>query len=168
MMGQNPSMPSAPIYKRTHLKALRNAVAFAHDTRWEPATDSDHHGGTRGLDAYGLWREAIESGDAAPEHSQYHAYDLKVFRGHAATYLRELTGIFPAVYSELAQAATDYIRLAETANTLHDLCAEAKNAGGFSDEARAEAARLVTAAQKSDRSAIASIEAALVVLDESQ
>ena len=72
------------------------------------------------------------------------------------------------MYSELAQAATDYIRLAETANTLHDLCAEAKNAGGFSDEARAEAARLVTAAQKSDRSAIASIEAALVVLDESQ
>jgi RNA polymerase sigma factor (sigma-70 family) len=151
----------------THLNALQNAVAFARNTRWPPVT-GHHRGDARGLAAYDLWREALESGDAVPEYSQYHAHDLQVFRGHAAVYLRDLADMFPTAAPDLHAAAVQYDQLVEASTTLHDLCAEAKDAGGFSDDTRAEAARLVTAAQKSDRAAIASIEAALVVLDEAR
>lgn len=153
--------------KSAHFRALQNAVAFANDTRWPPAT-GHHSADARGLTAYPLWREAIESGDAAPEFSQYHAYDLTVFRGHAAAYLRELLTVFPAAASDLQEAAGYYDRLVATATALHDLCAAAKDAGGFSDDARAEAVGLVTAALEAERDAIASIQTAIAVLDESR
>ncbi|MBT3269925.1 hypothetical protein HN371_22450 [Candidatus Poribacteria bacterium] len=148
----------------THLRALRNAVAFAKDTRW-PTTTGHHRGEARGLAAYPLWRDAFESGEAEPGYSQYHAHDLQVFRGHAAAYMRELVEVFPAAASLLQQAAGQYDRLVDTATTLHDRCAAAKDAGGFSEDARAEAAGLVTAALQAERDAIASIQAALAVLD---
>ena len=151
----------------THLRALRNAVAFAENTRWAPAT-GHHRGDARGLAAYPLWREAFESGEAEPEYSQYHAHDLQVFRGHAAAYLRELVEVFPAAASTLQEAAEHYDRLVEIATTLHDLCAAARDEGRLSDDARVEAARLVTAALDADRSAIARIAAALATLEESQ
>jgi hypothetical protein len=157
----------APVDARsTHLTALQNAVAFAGDTRWPPAT-GHHRGELRGLDAYGLWREAIESGDAAPEFSQHHAYDLQRLRGHAAAYLRELVDVFPAAAANLQEAAGHYDQLVDTTTTLAVLCADARDAGGFSNDTRAEAAALITTALEADRTAIASIEVAIAVLDES-
>jgi len=150
-----------------HLRSLQNAVAFANDTRWPPTT-GHHAGEARGLAAYPVWREAIQSGVAPPEYSQYHANDLRVFRGHAAAYLRELVGVFPTAESDLREAAGHYDQLTETAATIHDLCANAKEGGGFSDEARSETATLIATALAADQAAIGRIEAALAVLDESQ
>ncbi|MBT3269278.1 sigma-70 family RNA polymerase sigma factor [Candidatus Poribacteria bacterium] len=150
----------------THAKALQNAVALADGTRFE-RQDLSYRVDAHGFAAIELWREAIESGVATPGHSQYHAGELRGFRGHAAAYLRELVDVFPAAAADLTAGAEHYDRLIETSTTLHDLCGAAKDAGGFSDEARAEARDLVTAALQSDRAAITSIEAALAVLDES-
>ncbi len=150
-----------------HIGALRNAVAFARDTRWEPPA-GHHSEDARGLAAYALWHEAIVSGDAAPEDSQYHAFDLQRFRAHAAGYLRELVEVFPAAASALQGAAGHYDLLVQMSATLHDLCAAAKDARGFSEDARTEAADLVTAALEADRDAIASIEAAVAVLETSR
>ncbi len=122
----------------------------------------------RGHAAYELWREAIESGVAVAGYSQYHAVRLRVFRRHAAGYLRELVDLLPSAATDLREAAGHYDRLVETAAALHDLCDEAEDAGGFSDDARSEAAGLITAALDADRAAIDSIEAALAVLDGSQ
>lgn len=82
--------------------------------------------------------------------------------------MRELVEVFPAAASTLQEAAEHYDRLVEIATTLHDLCAAARDEGRLSDDARVEAARLVTAALDADRSAIARIAAALATLEESQ
>jgi RNA polymerase sigma-70 factor (ECF subfamily) len=153
--------------KQMHVKALRNAVAFANGTRYDPK-HAPYPVDARGFAAYQLWREAIDSGVAIPEHSQHHARGLGGVRRNAAAYLRELIEVFPAAASDLQQAAGHYDRLVETSNTLHDLCGKAKDAGAFSDDARAEARDLVTAALEADKDAIGRIEAALAVLEESE
>lgn len=147
-----------------HLRALRNAVAFANGTRFPE--DSNYHVDARGFAAYELWRDAVESGVAAPKHSQYHAFELKVLRGHAAAYLRELVDIFPAVAADLEESAAHYDRLVETSTRLHDFCGEYRDAEVFPDDTGAEAATMVTAALQAERDAVASIEAALAALDE--
>ena len=152
---------------RTHVKALRNAVAFAKGARYDPK-HAPYPVDARGFAAYQLWREAIESGVAAAGHSQHHAEVLGAMRRNAAAYLRELIEVFPAAASDLQQAAGHYDRLVETSNTLHDLCGKAKDAGAFSDDARAEARDLVTAALEADRDAIGRIEATLAALEESE
>ena len=152
--------------KGTHLTALRNAVAFANGTRFEPE-DILYPADARGFAAYGLWREAIESGVAAPKHSQYHAGELRAFRGHAASYLRELVDIFPDVAADLEAGAAHYDRLIETSAKLHDFCAGYRDAEVFPEDTGVEAAAMVAAALQAERDAIARIEAALAVLDES-
>ena len=152
---------------RTHVKALRNAVAFAKGVRYDPK-HAPYPVDARGFAAYQLWSEAIESGVATPEYSQSHAGQLGPMRRNAAAYLRELIKVFPAAASDLQQAAGHYDRLVETSNTLHDLCGKAKDAGAFSDDARAEARDLVTAALEADKDAIGRIEAALEALEESE
>ena len=150
---------------RGHLTALRNAVAFANGTRFPQ--DSNYHVDARGFAAYELWIQAIESGVAAPRHSQYHAFELKALRAHAAAYLRELVGIFPDAASDLAVGAAHYDQLVEVSARLHDFCHEHGDAETFPDDTGAEAAAMVTAALQAERDAIACIEAALEVLPKS-
>jgi hypothetical protein len=145
-----------------HLTALRNAIAFANGTRFPG--DSNYHVDARGFAAYELWRDAVESGVAAPKHSQYHAFELKVLRSHAAAYLRELVHVFPAVAVKLEEGAAHYDRLVETSARLHDFCGEYREADVFPEDTGTEAAAIVTAVLQAERDAIASIEAALAAL----
>ncbi|MBT3265505.1 hypothetical protein HN371_00055, partial [Candidatus Poribacteria bacterium] len=147
----------------THTTALENAVDLANGTRWFRETRPD----AMGLAAYELWRDAFASDEVSPRHSAIHAEMLMAFRQHAAAYLREIVAILPDAAPALEQAATRYDHEIETLGRLHDLCGKAADAGGFSGDGRAEAAAMVTAALQAERDAIASIEAALAVLDES-
>ena len=150
-----------------HVKALQNAVAFGNGTRYDPK-EPTYQVDARGFAAYELWREAIESGAAAPKHSHYHSGELRVLRGYAAAYLRELVDIFPVAASELGKAGAHYDHVVEASDRLHTLCSRANDAGGFTADTRVEASDLVTAALQAERDAIASIEAALALVDESQ
>jgi hypothetical protein len=147
-----------------HTTALENAVSLANGTRWFREARPD----AMGLAAYELWRDAFASDEVSPQHSGIHAEMLMTFRQHAADYLREIVAILPTAAPALERAATRYDREVEALGRLHDLCDEAKDAGGFWDDARSEAAGLITAALDADRAAIASIEAAFAVLHESR
>ncbi len=101
---------------------------------------------------------------AAPKHSQYHAFELKALRAHAAMYLRELVHVFPTVAGKLEEGATHYDRLVETSARLHDFCGEYRDAETLPEDTGAEAAALVTSALQAERDAIACIEGTLTAL----
>jgi hypothetical protein len=162
--------PSAIDEKTTHLRALRDAVAFADGTRYKGDDDhsAEHRAQPQGFAAYDLWREAFGSEDIPLESSRHNADMLKSRRLLAAEYVRELTVIFPEAAEPLAAAATHYDRELESLNPLYDLCVAAKKNQAWSAGNRAEAGRLIGEALKADREAIASIEAALSLLNRSQ
>ncbi|MEO2006569.1 MAG: hypothetical protein ABGY41_21020, partial [Candidatus Poribacteria bacterium] len=154
----------------THIKALRNAVAFADGTRVDPheVHSRDYRVDAHGFAAYKLWRDALQSETALAKWSRSPAYCLGKSREHAAAYLRELVDVFPDAASDLEAAAAHYTPESEALDRLHDLCRKADEAGGFSADTRAEARDLVTAALQADRDAIGRIQAALEVLEESE
>ena len=150
-----------------HIEALKNAVAFANGTRYNPR-QSTCFVDARGFAAIELWGEAVVSGAADPELARYQIWELTELRGFAAAYLRELMGIFPVAAQELGQGASRYDRVVESAERLQRLCIDAFHARGFSPEARAEALELVRSVLHSERGAVASIEAALSLVEESR
>jgi beta-lactamase regulating signal transducer with metallopeptidase domain len=162
-----------------HVKALKNAVLFSKGTRYDtkkPALKVD----ARGFAAYELWRDAIESGVGAPpeqrspksdgliEDSHWHAGDLRQIRHNAANYLREIVDILPAAAVQLEGAAGLYDRIVETSKSLEAIFENAKKSGELTAAARTEASGLITTALQTEKSAIAAIETALAVIDESR
>ena len=156
--------PTMADEKRTHLTALRNAVAFANGRRYDPAS-AVYEIDANGFAAYELWREALASEEASPHHSQFHARILRARRLAAAAYLRELVTIFPEAADALETGATHYDREFEAADPLHELCDAAHQAKTFSAADRARASELVADALRADRDAVAQIEAALRILE---
>ena len=150
-----------------HIEALKNAVAFANGTRYDPI-ESTCFVDARGFAAIELWGEAVVSGAADPELARYQIWELTELRGFAAAYLRELMGVFPVAAQELGQGASHYDRVVESAERLQRLCIDAFHARGFSAEAREEARDLVRSVLHSERGAVASIEAALSLVEESR
>ncbi len=157
--------PASADQKALHLMALRNAVAFAHETRY--AADDERNARRRasphGFSAYELWKKAFESEDVPLEPSRYHAHVLKERRVSASAYLRGLVTQFPDAAELLKAAAAHYDRELQSLSTLYDLCA-AKDRGKFKAGDREEAQRLIGGALGADRDAIASIEAALALI----
>ena len=100
------------------------------------------------------------------EDSLYHTGQLKALRGYAAAYLRELVDLFPVAAYDLEQGAAHYDRVVEVSQRLQSLFRKARDAGELTPNVRAEAGDLVTAALHAERDAIASIEAALVLVGE--
>ena len=145
---------------------LRNAVAFANETRYAP--EKRRKDRPIGFSAYELWRAAFESEDVPLEPSFHHAETLKERRLSAAAYLRELVTRFPEAAEPLEAAATHYDRELESLNPLYDLCAAARESEAWTAEGRAEAARLIGEALKADLDAIANIEAALALIEGSR
>ena len=121
-----------------------------------------------GFAAYQLWRDAFESENISPGHSHHHAETLRDRRLTAAAYLRELVTLLPEATEPLEAGAAHYDRELESLNPLYDLCAEARKIEAWRAEDRADASRLIGEALKADREAIASIESALALIDESQ
>ena len=162
--------PSSADEKATQLTALRNAVTFANGTRYTDERFMRHNGKgiPYGFAAYELWREAFKSEDVSSGHSHHHAETLRARRLSAAAYLRELVTIFPEAAEPLEAAAAHYDRELESLNPLYDLCGAAQKAKAITAEDRAEAGRLIGEALKVDREAIASIEAAMALIDGSQ
>ena len=162
--------PASVHEKKLHLNALRNAVAFAHGTRFaaDDEGDAKRRESPHGFSAYELWQEAFESEDVPLEPSRYHTHILRERRISAAAYLRGLAAQFPEAAESLNAAAGQYDRELQSLNKLYDLCAAAKDRGAFRPEDREEAQRLIGEALKADREAIAGIEAALALIDGSR
>ena len=159
--------PSDVDERTTHRTALRNAVAFANGTRYDPSEavfDVD----ARGFAAYELWSEALESEDVSPFHSHFHARIIRASRQGAAGYLRELAAMFPEAGGELNAAAAQYERELDALEPLYEICHTAKHEDNFPEDARARARALLSEALEADRKAVAHIEAALAILDTSE
>ena len=150
-----------------HITALRNAVAMANGTRYG-ADDIGYRVDATGFAAYELWREGIGADVATPARAQRHAWELHVAREHAVAYLQELVDIYPAAADALEGAIAAYGREVATTQRIQEVCQEAEEAGEFSADARAKVQGLVTASLEADRAAIASVEAAIAILDSPQ
>ena len=99
--------PASVNEKKLHLNALRNAVAFAHGTRFaaDDEGDAKRRESPHGFSAYELWQEAFQSEDVPLEPSRYHAHVLSERRISAAAYLRGLVAQFPEAAESLDAAA---------------------------------------------------------------
>ena len=97
--------------------------------------------------------------------TQSHAGVLTSLRGYAAAYLRDLTDVFPVAASELESAAGHYDRVAEASGKLYSVCERSRDADEFTDDARAEVSRLISTALQAERDAIASVKAALALIE---
>jgi hypothetical protein len=156
--------------KSIHVTALKNAIAFAHQTRF--AIDDERNAKRRarphGFVAYKVWLQAFESEEIPLETSCHHTEVLKGRRLAAATYLRDLVAFFPEAAEPLEAAAADYSHELDLLNPLYDLCSAAKERGTWTNENREEARSLIGRALKTDQDAIKKIEAALLLIEESQ
>ena len=162
--------PASADQKGLHLMALRNAVAFAHGARYAAGDEGDakRRASPHGFSAYELWQKAFESEAIPLEPSRYHAHVLRERRVSAAAYIRGIVTQFPGAAAALNAAAAHYDRELRPLNMLYDLCAASKERGEFNAGDREEAQRFIGEALKEDREAIASIEAALALIDESR
>ena len=159
-----------------HVKALRNAVKFANGTRYDTA-NAPIKVDARGFAAFKLWQDAIESGSSAVpgqrhprsrgivEDTRSHSEVLASLRRYAAAYLRELTHVFPVATSELQFAAGHYDRVAKAVGKVHAICVRSGGDDEFTVSARAEAGRLIATALQAERDAIASVKAALALIE---
>ncbi len=159
--------PSTADERTTHLTALKNAVAVAHATRYAPddKRNANRRATPHGFAAYELWRQAFESEDIPTNTTHHHLEMLMWRRVAAATYLRELVPLFSEAAEPLEAAAAHYDREMESLNPLHELCDAACKREAWTSESRAESRRAIGAALEVEQMAIASIEAALAILD---
>ena len=155
--------PSTADEKTTHLTALQTAVAIAHATRFaaDDARNANRRETPHGFAAYETWRKAFESEDVPPNTTHHHLEMLMWRRVAAATYLRELAGLFPNAAESFKAAASHYDREMDSLNPLHDLCDTACDRQAWHAGDRAEARRHIGDALEAEREAIAYIEAAL-------
>lgn len=162
--------PSTTDEKSVHLTALRNAVAFAHATRF--AADDQRNAKRRavpqGFTAYELWRDAFSSGDVPTFTSHHHITVLAARRRAAATYLREIVSFFPEAAGQLEAAAAHYDQEMEPLHAIHDLCNSACEKDAWLTENRNKARQCIGNALLKERNAVAGIEAALAVLNTSR
>ena len=159
--------PSTANERTTYLTALRNAVAVAHATRYAP--DDKRNANRRvtphGFAAYEVWRQAFKSEDIPTSTTHHHLEMLMWRRVAAATYLRELVPLLSEAAEPLEAAAVHYDHEVESLNPLHDLCDAACEREAWRAEDRSQAGELIGKALESEFEAIASIEAALAMLD---
>lgn len=99
--------PSAADEREMHLTALRNAVAFAHATRY---AEGDERNANRralphGFAEYEVWQQAFKSADVPVNVTHHHLEMLMARRVAAAIYLRELCTFFPEAAEQLETAA---------------------------------------------------------------
>ena len=159
--------PSTADERTTHLTALRNAVAIAHATRYAPNDKRNANRRTtpHGFAAYELWRKAFELEDIPANTTHHHLEMLMWRRIAAAVYLRELVALFPEAAKPLEAGATHYDHEMESLNPLHDLCDTACERQAWHAGDRSQAGKLIGDALQADREAVASIEAALAIID---
>ena len=152
--------------RATHLTALRNAVAFAHETRFseDDERNAKRRATPHGFAAYELWRKAFELEDFPLDTSHHHADILGARRQAAATYLREIVTFFPEAAEPLEAAATHYDYEMKSLDPLHNLCDTACEREAWHAEDRSEAGKLIGDALQAEREAIANIEAALATI----
>ncbi len=155
--------PSLTDERELHRTALRNAVAFAHATRF--AADDEGNARRRarphGFAAYEIWREAFAAEEVPTFSSHHHITVLLGRRRAAAGYLRELKSLFPCEIAELQAAAVHYDHELEPLNIIHDLCNTACQRDAWHAKDRAQAGECIGFALEADKAAIACIEAAL-------
>ncbi len=150
-----------------HLTALRNAVAFAHATRFAADDEANARRRARphGFTAYEIWRKAFLAEDVPTFTSHHHITVLVARRRAAATYLREIAPSFPAAAVQLGLAATQYDHELEPLNAIHVLCNTACERDAWLAKDRARARECIDDALHAERNAIAGIERALGLLD---
>ncbi len=151
----------------THQLALGHAVAFAYGTRF--TNDNFVRADGRqvrpyGFAAYETWLAAFESPEVSAHHTKHHAHMLRYRRTAAASYMRQLTDVFPDAVVPLRAAAAHCERELESVQRLFDLSQSAL-ARGFDAGDREEAQRLIGAALAADRAAVGQIEMVLAWLD---
>jgi hypothetical protein len=158
--------PSGADEQETHLTALRNAVAYAHGTRYKAGDprNTNRRALPHGFAAYETWRKAFAAEDV-PINLTHHHVEILMWRRRAAPiYLRELVTFFPEAVEQFEVAAKHYDQEMESLNVLHELCDTACDRQAWRAEDRAEAGRSIGSALQKEREAIASIEAALALV----
>ncbi len=160
--------PSPANEREVHQTALRNGVAYAHSRRY---AEGDERNANRralphGFAAYDVWQQAFTSPNVPVNVTHHHLEMLMYRRVAAAAYLRELVGFYSAAAEHLEAAANHYDREMEALNPLHDLCDAACDREAWLAEERARARQFIGDALDSDREAIACIEAALAILED--
>lgn len=155
--------------KAIHEMALRNAVAFAHGTRFTDehfVLPDGRQARPYGFAAYDTWLEAFDSPEIPAQESAQHAHTLRYRRQAAAEYVRGLTDVFPTAAGALEAAASHYERESSATVLLAELCEGAAQRKGFTAEERTEAQQLVRGALAADLEAVAHLEEALSLLEE--
>ncbi len=143
------------------VKSLKNAVAFAHGTRFD-LEDAPYKIDAIGFSAYQLWQQALENGDVDIGFIEHSAWILWEMRENAAAYLREIVDHFPKLSSQaLSDAAGFYDQEIKAIVKLINICRENKS---FTKSTRQEAVKAVKAALDAEKKAISKIEAALATL----
>ncbi len=160
--------PSRADESKMHLVALRNAVAFAHATRFaaNDERNAKRRAAPHGFAAYKIWREAFATEEVPTFSSHHHITVLLGRRRAAASYLRGLALLFPNGAAQLEDAAVHYDHELEPLNVIHDLCNTACQRDAWHAKDRAQAGECLGFALEADKAAIACIEAALASLSD--
>ncbi|MDE0316778.1 MAG: hypothetical protein OXM61_17970 [Candidatus Poribacteria bacterium] len=144
------------------VKSLKNAVAFAHGTRFD-LEKAPYKIDVVGFAAYQLWKQALENGDVDIGFTEHSAWILWEMRENAAAYLREIADHFPKVSSQaLSDAAGFYDEEIKIVVKLVNLC---KENDSFTKSIRQEATEAISAALDAEKKAIKKIEVALKTLN---
>ncbi len=163
--------PNTEDKRDLHRKALQNAVRFANGTQYTDETFKTPDGKQKkpyGFAAYDTWRDAFTSGEklkSGPRRQRHNALMVRRKRRGAAAYLRELTTIFPEAAEHLEAGAAQYDRELQVANSLVELFESVGERDEYTEAERASAGKLIAEAVKTERKAVAQIEAALAVIE---
>ena len=159
--------PSTADEREVHVTALRNAVGFAHATRFEADDERNarRRAAPHGFAAYELWREAFAAEDVPTFKSRHHIEVLLPRRLAAARYLREIKTLFPKAAARLEAAAAHYEHELEPLHDIYELCNAACERDAWHADERAKARKAIGDALRADRQAVSGIAAALTVLD---
>ena len=158
--------PNPTDERELHLTALRNAVAFAHATRFTGDDEGNARRRARphGFAAYELWREAFAAEDVPTFKSHHHIVVLLARRLAAASYLREVESLFPNAAAELKAAAMHYDHELEPLRVIHDLCNTACKRDAWHPDERSKAMKAVGDALQADQLAVSNIAAAIAIV----
>ena len=144
------------------VKSLKNAVAFAHGTRFD-LEKAPYKVDAIGFAAYQLWKQSLENGDADIWFTEHSAWILWEMRENAAAYLREIADRFPKASSQaLSDAAMFYDEEIKAVVNLINICKENES---FTKATRQEATEAISAALDAEKKAIGKIEEVLKKLN---